>query len=91
MEGDSYLDSETGFYDDVYGDYVFDEAEAQTSTCTVDQFTGKVLLTGAAEPGHPCDVSMAIRVNVASLHSIASMRPEAGSHDNMAPRLRVWT
>ena len=59
LEGDSYLDSETGFYDDVYGDYVFDEAEAQTSTCAVDQFTGKVLLTGAANAGHPCDWPMA--------------------------------
>ena len=57
LEGDSYLDSDTGFYDDVYGDYVFDEAEAQTSTCTVDQFTGKVLLTGAANAlgTMPCD------------------------------------
>ena len=47
-EGDGYLDSETGFYDDVYGDYVFDEAEAQTSTCTLDRLTGKIQLTGAA-------------------------------------------
>jgi hypothetical protein len=47
-EGDGYLDSETGFYDDVYGDYVFDEAEAQTSTCALDRLTGKIQLTGAA-------------------------------------------
>ena len=50
-EGDGYLDSETGFYDDMYGDYVFDEAEAQTSTCTVDQLTGKIQLTGALHAG----------------------------------------
>ncbi len=59
LEGDSYLDSETGFYDDVYGDYVFDEAEAQTSTCVVDQFTGKVLLTGAAKACLSCGPLMA--------------------------------
>ena len=47
------MDSENGFYDDVYGDYVFDEAEAQTSTCAVDELTGKLQLTGAADIAWP--------------------------------------
>ena len=71
-EGDGYLDSESGFYDDVYGDYVFDEAEAQTSTCAVDELTGKLQLTGAVpEPSKACT---AVYGN-SYCHSRVALRP----------------
>ena len=80
-EGDGYLDSETGFYDDVYGDYVFDEAEAQTSTCMLDRLTGKIQLTGFARSPD----TMRHATEVCVYHGLSCLAPHAAVCDADPP------